>query len=215
MSNLIHELSDWVVGFAESDWAIVALAVSSFVEAIFFPIPPDPLLVGVAILQPGNAIWLGALVAVSSVAGAIVGHWVGGRLGRPLLYRWFPDTRIQQTEKLFARYGTWATLLAAFTPIPYKVFAITAGALHLDRRQFIIASLIGRGARYVFIGVLVFLFGEEIESFIADYFGILTLAGGGVLVIAVVVWGLLHRRQKKAMAIAESEGASEAVPSGE
>ncbi len=215
LSVLIHDLSDWVLGFAESEWAIVALAVSSFIEAIFFPIPPDPLLVGVAILRPGIAIWLGALVALTSVAGAIVGHWIGGRLGRPLLYRWFPEARIRQTEKMFARYGTWATLLAAFTPIPYKVFAITAGVLQLNRRQFIIASLIGRGARYVSIGALVFVFGEEIEAFIADYFGIMTLAGGVVLVVAVVVWGLLHRRQKKATAVSESGGASEAVRSGE
>ena len=109
----------------------------------------------------------------------------------------------------------WFLAAAAFTPIPYKVFAITAGALHLDRRQFIIASLIGRGARYVSIGALVFVFGEEMESFIADYFGIITIAAGVALIAAVVLWGLLRRRRKKAVAFAESGRTSEALPSGE
>ena len=82
MTDWLHDLSDWVVGFADSDWAIVVLGISSFAESIFFPVPPDPLLVGVAIIQPHLAIWLGVLVTLTSVAGAVVGHWIGRRFGR-------------------------------------------------------------------------------------------------------------------------------------
>ena len=84
MIDLLRELSDWTAGFAESDWSVVILAVAAFTESIFFPVPPDPLLIAIAIPQPHAALWLAALVTASSVAGAVVGHWLGLRFGRPL-----------------------------------------------------------------------------------------------------------------------------------
>jgi len=174
MIELLHDLSDWVVGFASSDWAVLALAVTAFTESIFFPVPPDPLLLVISLARPHLALWFALLVTVSSVAGAIVGHWLGGLVGRPLLNRLFSDRVIAAAEGWLTKYGVWATLLAAFTPIPYKVFAITAGVLALDRRRFVIASLVGRGLRFVAIGVLVMAFGEDIEEFISGNFGIVT-----------------------------------------
>lgn len=197
MTDWLHDLSDWLLDFADSDWAIVVLGLSSFAESIFFPVPPDPLLVGVGLVQPHLAIWLGVLVTLASVAGAVVGHWLGGRLGRPILNRYFDDGKILMVERMFKRYGMWATLMAAFTPIPYKLFAITAGVLNLDRRTFIIVSLVGRGARFITLGTLVYFFGEEIESFIADNFGLLTLALGMAVLAAAVAWGLVHRRRTR------------------
>ena len=173
MIDLFHDLSEWTVGFASSDWAVLALAVTAFAESIFFPIPPDPLLLGVALARQDQAIWLALLVTVSSVAGAVVGHWLGGKLGRPLLTRLFSDMIVAKTEHWLERYGVWATLLAAFTPIPYKVFAISAGVLKLDRRTFVLASLVGRGVRFVTIGVLVerWLFFAEAKHTVSLYYG--------------------------------------------
>jgi undecaprenyl-diphosphatase len=197
MIDLLRDLSDWVVGFAGTDWAILALAVTSFVESIFFPIPPDLLLIGIGIVQPNLAIWLGALVALSSVAGALVGYWIGGRYGRPILYRMFPVARVQMVERMFNRYGMMAILIAAITPIPYKIFAISAGALDLDKRTFIVASLIGRGVRYITVGLLIFVFGESIQAFIADNFGGITFALAVAAIVAVAAWGLVHRRRAR------------------
>ena len=198
MTDWLHDLSDWVVGFADSDWAIVVLGISSFAESIFFPVPPDPLLVGVAIIQPHLAIWLGVLVTLTSVAGAVVGHWIGRRFGRPILDKLFrQDKKVALAERMIKKYGAWATLIAAFTPIPYKVFAISAGALDLDRRTFILASLVGRGARFISIGVLVYVYGEQIEDFIGDHFGVLTLAVMAALLAAVGTWALVHRRRAR------------------
>lgn len=193
MLELLHDLSDWVVGFAESDWAIVALALTSFFESIFFPIPPDPLLLGIGLVQRELAIPLGVLAAVSSVAGAFVGHWLGGRLGRPLLHRLFSDANIQRVEIMFQRYGVWATLIAAITPVPYKVFAITAGVLDMDRRTFIVASLVGRGARFVSVGVLVFLYGDSIEAFVTGNFELLSIAVVAAVVVGAAAWAMLRR----------------------
>jgi membrane protein YqaA with SNARE-associated domain len=199
MIELFHSLSDWLIGFADSDWAIAMLAFSSFIESIFFPIPPDPLLLAVAIAQQDIAILLGVMVAVASVAGAVVGHALGMRLGRPILTRMFSETKIAYVDRLFERYGTWAILIAAFTPVPYKVFAIAAGVWRMDRRKFIIASVIGRGARFITIGVLVFLFGEEIEKFLSDNFEKLTFGITILVVMSGVAWYILHRRRRARM----------------
>ena len=193
MIEALHSLSDWVIAFADSEWAILALAVEAFAESIFFPIPPDPLLVLVALLQQHLAIWLAIMVTVASVAGAVVGHWLGGRLGRPVLDRFFSERIVDAAEGWLRRYGVWATIIAAFTPIPYKVFAITAGVLDMDRRSFIIASLIGRGARFMIIGVLVMIYGERIEEFIGDNFELVTVGVGAAAIAALLAVGLAHR----------------------
>lgn len=194
MIELYHDLSDWMIGFAESDWAIVLLAVSSFAEAIFFPVPPDPLLVAVALAQPDIAIWLGVLTAAASVAGAVVGHWLGARLGRPLLLRMFSEDKVRRVESMFERYGVWATLVAAFTPIPYKVFAIAAGSMRMDLKGFVLASAIGRGARFVALGALVMVFGEPIADLVGANFEVITLAVAAVAVAAALAWAVWRRR---------------------
>ncbi len=193
---LLHDLEEWLLAFAESEWAIGVLALASFSEAIFFPVPPDPLLLGIAVVQRPLALWLAILVTLTSVAGALVGHWLGRRLGRPILNRLFSERAIEVAETWLSRYGAWATAIAAFTPIPYKVFAITAGVLDLDRRTFVIASLIGRGARFLALGALAMLFGEEIRTFIDDNFGTLTIAAGIAVVLLLVAWQLFRRRAK-------------------
>lgn len=187
MFEILHDLTDWVIQLADNDWAVVFLGLTSFFESIFFPIPPDPLLIAMSIGQPKAALWFAVLVTVSSVAGALVGHWLGARLGRPLLHRWFADSKVATVESMFNRYGMWAILLAAITPLPYKLFAISAGALNMDRRTFLIASVIGRGVRFLTIGALLFVYGEPVEQFIDENFEILTVGAAGTLIAAALL----------------------------
>jgi membrane protein YqaA with SNARE-associated domain len=186
MIEIFTDLSDWVVGFADSDWSVLVLAVLSFSEAIFFPVPPDLLLIGIAVRQPEAALWLAAVATVSSVAGALVGHWLGQRFGRRLLFRFVSARRVEMAERMFMKHGAWAVAVAAFTPIPYKVFAISAGALNLDRRSFVLASLIGRGGRFFLLGGLMFAYGDSIEQFVSDHFQMLTIVVGAGLVAGIV-----------------------------
>ena len=185
MRELFHDLTDWTLQAADSDWAIALLALVAFSESVIFPIPPDPLLIAVGVASPGSAIWIAALVTVASVCGAYVGHWLGRRVGRPLLRRLVSESKVERAEALFNKFGVWAILVAAFTPIPYKVFTILAGIMNLPIRPFLLASLIGRGARFMTIGVLVFLFGEEMQEFIEGNFELLTIAAGVGLVVVV------------------------------
>ena len=191
--DLLHDLKDWTLDFADSDWALGALLLLTFSESTFFPIPPDPLLIAIGVANPSSAIWIAALVTAASVAGAYVGHFLGRRVGRPLLYRLVSESKVARAEALFNRYGAWAILVAAFTPIPYKVFTILAGVLDLPVRPFMLASLIGRGARFLTIGVLIYLFGDEIQDFIDQQFELLTI-GAAVGLIVVIAGYLVYRR---------------------
>ena len=191
--DLLHDLKDWTLDFADSDWALGALLLLTFSESTFFPIPPDPLLIAIGVANPSSAIWIAALVTLASVAGAYVGHFLGRRVGRPLLYRLVSESKVARAEALFNRYGAWAILVAAFTPIPYKVFTILAGVLDLPVRPFMLASLVGRGARFLTIGVLIFIFGDEIQVFIDEQFELLTIAAA-VGLIVVIAGYLVYRR---------------------
>ena len=192
MRELYHELTDWMLSLADSDWAIGLLILLSFSESVVFPIPPDPLLIAIGIANPESAIWVAAFVTLASVCGAYVGHWLGRKVGRPLLRRLISESKTARAEALFDKYGAWAIVVAAFTPIPYKVFTILAGILDLRMRSFLVASLIGRGARFMTIGVLIFVFGESIRVFIDNNFEIMTIAAGAGL--AVVVAGYMGYR---------------------
>ena len=191
--DLLHDLKDWTLDFADSEWALGVLLLLAFSESTFFPIPPDPLLIAIGVANPSSAVWIAALVTIASVAGACVGHFLGRRVGRPLLYRLVSEDKVARAEALFNRYGAWAILVAAFTPIPYKVFTILAGIMDLPVRPFLLASLIGRGARFLTIGVLIYLFGEPIQDFIDQQFELLTIAAAVGLVVVLAGY-LVYRR---------------------
>ena len=191
MLEVLSELSHWLVGFAGSEWAIAVLATVAFVESIFSPFPPDPLLIAASVFNPEMAIVLAAVVTVASVAGALAGYWLGKRFGRPVLDRFASSEKVERVEALFDKHGTWAIILAAVSPIPYKVFAIAAGAMEMRLRPFIIASLIGRGARMFLWAILILLFGEAaLELF--ESRGLLIGALSGAAIIAAFILYLLY-----------------------
>ena len=147
----------------------------TFLESLISPIPPDPLLIAMSVLQPSLAIYFALVATIASVLGALLGHWIGKKYGRLVLRKFVSEDKILVGEKLFDKYGVWAVLLAAITPIPYKVFAILAGVLKLDVKRFLIASIIGRGIRYLSFGIVLYFFGEDIRVLMEDYFDNLTL----------------------------------------
>jgi len=207
MIELIRSFSHWVEGFADSPWAIVILVVNSFTESIVNPIPPDPLLIGMSFINPNLALLYAALVTISSVLGALVGHWLGLRFGRPLVLKFIAAKKVDRVEAMFQKYGSWAVLIAAFTPIPYKVFAITAGVLEMDRRPFIVASIIGRGARFFLLGGLILFFGEAIQKFIETRFELLTVLFSILLILSLALGFLFIRwRRAKGIPLARSGG---------
>jgi len=165
----------------------------SFVEAIFFPIPPDALLIPMVLVNPQSAPGYAAITTVASVLGAAVGYWIGLRGGRPILLRYAKGPTADKVEALFHRYDMWAIAMAGFTPIPYKVFAIAAGVFPLDFRRFVIASVLSRAGRFFLVGLVVMAFGEQLATLIIEQFGLLTMV---VFVLVAAGYYLVRRRSR-------------------
>ncbi len=176
----IHRVKDWLFAlidqFAASPhpgWWLFALAVA---ESSFFPIPPDVLLVTLGVARPEMAIWYAVITSVGSVLGGGLGYAIGLYGGRPLLYRFFKETKIKAVERLYDRFNAWATGIAGLTPIPYKVFTIAGGALKINFKIFMLASLASRSLRFMTEGVLLYFFGEPIKDFLYTQFNWLSIA---------------------------------------
>ena len=183
--------------FAESEWSLVILGIMTFFESVFSPLPPDPLLIAMALLSPNQAILFGVICTIFSVLGAVFGYGLGKWFGTPLLSKMISESLIDKAEDFFNRYGVWAILIAAFTPIPYKVFAILSGILQLNMKKFLIASLIGRGGRFITLGVLIAIFGDDIRGFLENEFQTITILGGGFLVFTLVaIWAYVWLKSR-------------------
>lgn len=196
MSELFAATSDWILDFAYGPWSVLALSINALTESIFFPVPPDLLLIAISALKPESAIWLAAITTGSSVVGALLGYKIGQTIGRRILFKIVKPSRLELAENFFKRYGIWAILVASLTPVPYKVFVILAGILRLDLRLFLIASLVGRSIRFFSLGALFYIFGEPIEGFVNSNFGLLTIAIAAVLVVTSALIFVLSKLSK-------------------
>ena len=176
----------------------MALFVLSAAESIIFPVPPDPLLIALGVGKPSFALVFAAICLAGSLVGASIGYLIGMWGGRPVVDRLFSQDKIQFVERKYQRYDVWAILIAALTPIPYKVFTVTAGMFRLHFGRFMLASLIGRGARFFAVGLLIALFGEPIAAFIDQYLDILFIVFMVLLVGGFFVIKLLTRMGKSA-----------------
>ena len=136
---------DWFDGFGSA-----SLGVMSFTEAIIQPVPPDLLFLPMLMDADGNnklVIWLWLVITITSVLGSLVGYWIGKKWGRKLFDKFGGERHLEKIEALTDRYGTLGIFIAAFSPIPYKVFGWAAGMGEMNLKPFIIAGLIGRGLR--------------------------------------------------------------------
>ena len=193
----LDDLREWLVGWADSPVAPIALALITASESVFFPIPTDPLLIALALRHPDAALILAALTIAASVLGGVVGHWLGLRLGRPLLLR-LHSGHAERVEALLQRWGFWAVAAAGLTPIPYKVFTIGAGVVGIPRAQFVFASILGRGLRFGAFGVAIFLWGDRVRTFLEGQFDVVVLVLTVALLIAAAAWLLWSRRRGRA-----------------
>lgn len=156
--NLFGPLYDLALRWSRSAQAPRWLAALSFAESSFFPIPPDVMLAPMTLATPKRAWWYATLTTIASVAGGLLGYGIGFYLFeslQPHLLEWGYSDKLALAQDWFAQWGIWVVFLAGFTPIPYKIFTITAGALALTLPGFVLASLIGRGARFFLVAALV------------------------------------------------------------
>jgi membrane protein YqaA with SNARE-associated domain len=196
--HLHRRLSDWVLGFAHSRHSTLALAGLSFAESSFFPIPPDVLLMPLALGHRRKAWWFATVCTVASVAGGVAGWLIGYFAWEMTKSFWFdivPGFTPEQFARVEALYNEWGILIlfaAALTPIPYKVFTIAGGVLHQNLLLFVIVSFIGRGLRFFAVAGMMWLFGNRIVPFIDKYFNLLSVLFVLLLIGGFAAIKLLH-----------------------
>ena len=196
LAGWIKDLTAWVLHWAQTPYGGLALFALALCESSFFPIPPDALLIALCMANPPGSFWYAAICSLGSVLGGILGYGLGRFGGRPLLERWVSAERVQLVQRYYQRWDVWAVAVAGFTPIPYKVFTISAGAFFLNLIRFVIASLVSRSARFFLVAGLFYFFGPTIKQFILRYFNILS-----ILFIVLLILGFLFIKvsSKRAM----------------
>lgn len=165
----------------------IGLFILAFMESSVFPVPPDILLVALSLANTSLALYYATITTIGSVLGGVAGYYLGLKGGRRIAKRIFSERMIDKADNYFKEYGAWAVLIAAFSPIPYKVFTITAGIFKVNLKKFVIASIIGRGARFYAESVLIMLWGEEILAFIDSNLEIITLITAAAIIAVVVL----------------------------
>jgi membrane protein YqaA with SNARE-associated domain len=190
MSELLHSFEAWLL-----DYGVWGLILVSFADSSFFPIPPDVLLIPLAIANPENALLYALYTTVASVIGALFGWWIGKKLGRPILVYLFSEERIQKVEEYFMKYGPMALLIAGLTPVPYKIFTIFSGVSGVKIRVLVIWSIIGRGIRFFLEGAIILALGAKAKPFIEENFTMLTLTAGGILLLAYIIYLVIRKKK--------------------
>ncbi len=187
----IRKLYDWVLHWAATPYAVPALFVLSFAESSFFPIPPDVLLIAMAVAVAKRSFYFAAVCSVASVLGGMFGYLIGLEfmelIGDRIIALYHFEAKWDQIGELYNQHQAWAVAAAGFTPLPYKVFTIAAGAFKVDFLVFVLASAASRSARFFIVAGLIYFFGPPVKKFIEKYFNILSIVFFVSLILGFVL----------------------------
>jgi membrane protein YqaA with SNARE-associated domain len=189
-SNWLRRCYNWTISLADHPQAQAALFAIAVIEASIFPIPPDVLLIALALGRPELGLRLALITTAGSTLGALLGYAIGmllfASVAEPLLNFYGAMAEFDHVRALFADYGLWVVLIAGFSPIPFKVITIAAGAFGFGLPGFIAAVIISRGARFSLEGGLLMWGGVRLRALVERHFELLTLAA-----VVLVVSGFL------------------------
>ncbi|HVX36714.1 MAG TPA: YqaA family protein [Hyphomicrobium sp.] len=177
---MLRGIYDWTMRKAASDKAPSALAVVSFVESSFFPIPPDVMLIPMVLGRREKAWWYATIATVASVIGGLLGYAIGyflyDTVGLPILKFYGREHALDGFMTFVHDYGVPAVIIKGMTPIPYKVVTIAAGVGHMNLLAFIGASIVARAMRFFLVAGLLYFAGEPIRAFIEKRLTLVTTA---------------------------------------
>ncbi|MDO6565796.1 YqaA family protein [Alteromonas sp. 1_MG-2023] len=191
--KLFEPMYDMAIRWARHRHAVKYLGGLSFAESVFFPIPPDVMLAPMALSQPDKAWRFALITTLASILGGIAGYWLGyfafDAWLSPIIESWGYTHKIETATQWFADYGVWVVFVAGFSPIPYKVFTTSAGFLQMAFFPFLIASAVGRGARFFLVAGLMRWGGAPMEAKLRQYVEVL---GWAVVLMAVAAYLILR-----------------------
>lgn len=188
---MLRRLYDRVLALAADRRAPVWLALISFAESSFFPVPPDALLVPMALARPERAYRFALICTLASVAGGVLGYVIGyalyDQVAGPLIRFYHYEAAAQAFVDRFNEYGLWVILIKGLTPIPYKIVTITSGLAHFNFGVFVAASVATRGVRFFLLAWLIRQFGAPVQAFIERRLTLVTSVSAAAIVLGVVL----------------------------
>ena len=191
--KIFSALYQWTLRWAEHKFAPGILAALTFAESVFFPIPPDVLLAPMVLAKPEKAWQLASLTTVASVIGGVVGYLLGYLMFepwiQPIITEFGYQDRFNKIMAWFELWGVWVVFLAGFSPIPYKLFTVSAGFLQMAFLPFFLVSVVGRGMRFFLVAGLIQWGGAAMEKKLRQY---IDIVGWAVVIVIIVVY-LLNR----------------------
>lgn len=191
---------DWVIHFSNTKHGQTALAVISFAESSFFPVPPDVLLAPLTLGSPKKWLRFASVCSIASIIGGIVGYCIGMFLWS-LISVWvythlagigLSEENFAKFQEWYDKYDFWIVFTCGFTPLPYKVCTISAGIAAINFPGFVVASALSRSARFFMVAGLFGWKGESIRPFIEKYFNILSLIFVAVLIGGFAILKYIH-----------------------
>lgn len=185
--KIFERLYDTCLKWAKHKYAQYYLFAIGFAESVIFPIPPDVMLAPMALAKPARAWFYAMLTTLSSVLGGILGYLLGWLAFEtyiePIVIDMGYQAKLDLATSWFEQYGVWVVFLAGFSPIPYKIFTITAGSMGMAFLPFLIASAIGRGLRFYLVAGLMYWGGAKMEDKLRQYIDRI----GWATIIAIIV----------------------------
>ena len=187
--KIFSNLYLWTLKWAKHKYASVALAIMSFSESVFFPIPPDVLLAPMVLSKREKAWHFAAITTIASIVGGVVGYSLGYLMFdpwiAPLISEFGYQDKFDHVMQWFEQWGIWVVFLAGFSPIPYKIFTVSAGFLQMAFLPFILASAVSRGARFFLVAGIIKFGGEAMEDKLKQWIDII---GWLVIVLVVIIY---------------------------
>ena len=194
----LRKLYDWVLSWAETPYGLLVLVILSFTEASVFPIPPDVLLIALCLGDRTKWFKFADWCSAASLVGGMLGYGIGWGLWNAVdqwFYAYVPGFSVEKfdlVQGLYEKYNFMVVFAAAFTPIPYKVITITAGVFGISFPIFMVASVVGRSARFFLVAFLLRRYGLPIKEFIDKRFNLVTVVFVLLLIAGFLVLKLFH-----------------------
>ncbi|MFL6800003.1 MAG: YqaA family protein [Xanthobacteraceae bacterium] len=187
---MIRRLYAWCIGAADKPRATWLLALISFVESSFFPIPPDVMLIPMSLARPDRAWFYATVCTVASVAGGVLGYvigaWLYDSVGIWVMHLYGLDKKVESFREAYAYWGTWVILIKGATPIPYKLVTILSGFAGYNFVMFVALSFVARGMRFYLLAFLLNRYGSRARAIIEEHLEFWALMAAVVLVAGII-----------------------------
>jgi membrane protein YqaA with SNARE-associated domain len=187
---MLRRLYDWCIDAAGKPYAAWLMGAVSFAESSVFPIPPDTMLIPMSLARPDKAWFYATVCTVTSVAGGLLGYFIGAvlydSLGHWLIDIYGLGDKVDAFREAYGRYGAWIILIKGMTPIPYKLVTIVSGFARFNLFLFVLCSIAARGMRFYLVAFLLSRYGPRVRVIIEERLGFWFTVSVGVLLVGIV-----------------------------